>query len=444
MYVFKQVYQRVINITFSHHATTTLYLLINNIPNRNHCKTQNTLNQSPVMQPQPYMTNQHQLNPIELTDDVITIIYQYCCLQSIFQLRCANRRYYNVSCQYNEVWLPQHKLLIDSVKWKQHYTSTLLRIPTSSVQYLKSLQLIGDSVHQSWMIAAQRLAKYHELQHIYIHCYCSKYGSIEIDYLPNQVVSHSISHNSNTSTHNKCVSHMLLHTLVQSHGYKLRTIDYNYCYRPVPAHLFKQFTSLYSLNLDYSDVYDSNLLHIAQIPELHYLSLQHTRITDTALVWLQSCSKLHWLNLNETCVRGNGLSNLIYCTQLHVLELRETLCDSNSINNIVMKLDQLKILNMSMTHVTIEDATKLRLIGLHDLIALNISSRQHAYDDDELCGTITKQLSNNNLLYYTCNAVHDQCITKCHNNIMQPDDSYWYSKQLLQQSIHNCSICRNL
>ncbi|MFN0053948.1 MAG: hypothetical protein ACKV0T_17355 [Planctomycetales bacterium] len=84
------------------------------------------------------------------------------------------------------------------------------------------------------------------------------------------------------------------------------------------------FQEVVHVGLGGSQVTDSNLIHLEQMPNLEWLVLTDTQISDPGLVYLQGLNKLTILDLEGTQVTNAGLEHLKELTALQWLYLCRT------------------------------------------------------------------------------------------------------------------------
>lgn len=78
------------------------------------------------------------------------------------------------------------------------------------------------------------------------------------------------------------------------------------------------------LDLDGTAIQDSWLEHVGKLTQLQYLSLDNTKITDVGLEHLKGMTRLVFLGLHGTKVTDDGLGKLRSLGQVEYLDLSET------------------------------------------------------------------------------------------------------------------------
>lgn len=85
--------------------------------------------------------------------------------------------------------------------------------------------------------------------------------------------------------------------------------------------LLAHLPHLKSLSLDYHNVTDASIEHVARLPELRKLQLEGANADDTTLMRLSSCVSLEELQLDNTRITEAGLEHLKNLQQLRVLSI---------------------------------------------------------------------------------------------------------------------------
>lgn len=126
-----------------------------------------------------------------------------------------------------------------------------------------------------------------------------------------------------------------------------------------------------TLYLSESPVTDSQLTHVAWLPDLEVLHLESTGITDRGLASVRRLTRLSKLSLGNARVTDAGLVHLRRLKQLELLDLGNTHVTDAGLDNL-RGLRQLKRLYLNDTQVT--DAGLEHLRGLTQLLFLDLDS----------------------------------------------------------------------
>ncbi len=135
----------------------------------------------------------------------------------------------------------------------------------------------------------------------------------------------------------------------------------------------KGLTSLQTLGLSNTQITDAGLVHLAGLTSLQGLNLSGTKITDAGLVHLKGLTSLQKLGLSNTQITNRGLVHLAGLTSLQELYLNSTqITDAGLVQ--LAGLTSLQTLRLSNTEIT--DAGLVHLSGLTSLQRLALSETQ--------------------------------------------------------------------
>jgi hypothetical protein len=84
------------------------------------------------------------------------------------------------------------------------------------------------------------------------------------------------------------------------------------------------FRTVIFVEFNGSNVTDTDLKHLEDLPQIRSLGLSKTQITDAALANLKGLTRLNWLRLQNTQITDAGLAHLRNLTQLQHVNLRGT------------------------------------------------------------------------------------------------------------------------
>ncbi len=87
-----------------------------------------------------------------------------------------------------------------------------------------------------------------------------------------------------------------------------------------------------------TEVTDTDLKHLEDLPEIRNLGLSKTPITDAGLDHLKGLTQLHWLRLRNTQITDAGLEHLRNLTQLQHVDLRGTQVTENGVQKLRQEL----------------------------------------------------------------------------------------------------------
>jgi len=119
-------------------------------------------------------------------------------------------------------------------------------------------------------------------------------------------------------------------------------------------------TSVWMVNLDRTQVIDSDLEQLKALTNLEELRLSDTQITDAGLAHLKGIPKLKILSLNGTPVTDAGLEHLRELSSLERVGLSETRVTDAGLEHL-KGLTNLQVVDVFQTQVTADGASELRL-----------------------------------------------------------------------------------
>jgi hypothetical protein len=122
--------------------------------------------------------------------------------------------------------------------------------------------------------------------------------------------------------------------------------------------LGRPFDEVFWIDLAYTDVSDSDLKHLALLPNVRSLDLKHTRVTDAGLVHVGRLRQLNWLSLEHTAISDRGLVHLQHLTRLECLGLDETRICGSGLRHL-KRLHSLEIIAIRDTPLTDDGLTHL-------------------------------------------------------------------------------------
>ena len=98
------------------------------------------------------------------------------------------------------------------------------------------------------------------------------------------------------------------------------------------------FRTIIFMAFDGTNVTDTDLKHLEDLPQIRTLGLSKTRITDAGLENLKGLTQLHWLRLRNTQITDAGLEHLRNLTQLRHVDLRGTQVTENGLQKLRQEL----------------------------------------------------------------------------------------------------------
>ena len=98
------------------------------------------------------------------------------------------------------------------------------------------------------------------------------------------------------------------------------------------------FRTIIFMEFHGTEVTDTDLKHLEDLPEIRSLGLSKTQITDAGLENLEGLTQLQWLRLQNTQITDAGLEHLRKLTQLQCVDLGGTKVTENGLQKLRQKL----------------------------------------------------------------------------------------------------------
>jgi Leucine-rich repeat (LRR) protein len=98
------------------------------------------------------------------------------------------------------------------------------------------------------------------------------------------------------------------------------------------------FRTIIFMEFDGTNVTDTDLKHLEELPQIRSLGLSKTQITDAGLENLEGLTQLHWLRLQNTQITDAGLEHLRNLTQLESVDLGGTKVTENGRQKLQQEL----------------------------------------------------------------------------------------------------------
>ena len=98
------------------------------------------------------------------------------------------------------------------------------------------------------------------------------------------------------------------------------------------------FRTIIFVEFQGTEVTDTDLKHLEDLPEVRSVGLSKTRITDAGLDHLKGLTQLQWLRLRNTPITDAGLKHLRNLTRLQHVDLRGTQVTENGVRKLRQEL----------------------------------------------------------------------------------------------------------